>query len=135
MGKPQPQVEALGVFLATEDVPRLAAWYRALGVPLGDEGYCMIGGARPGEGSVFSIAAAKAPLPKPPAGDIAPEPYGLRRATLNLRVADLEAALAGLRQRGTKVAGPTDAGYGLFAWVHDPDGNVVELWQSGKPPA
>lgn len=41
---------------------------------------------------------------------------------------DLEKTVAGLRARGTEVAGPKDAGYGVFAWAHDPDGNVVELW-------
>ena len=127
----QPSVEALGVFLATEDHPRLVAWYQALGVPLGEEGYCMLGPSP--EGSVFSIQTAKGPLPKAPAGEITAEPYGLRRATLNFRVNDIEGVLAGLRKRGTKVAGPTDAGYGIFAWVHDPDGNIVELWESAKP--
>lgn len=84
------------------------------------------------DGSVFSIQPAKGPLPKAPAGDITAEPYGLRRATLNFRVGNIENVLAGLRTRGTKVAGPTDSGYGIFAWVHDPDGNVVELWESAK---
>lgn len=128
-GMADAKVEALGVFLATEDVPRLVAWYQALGLPLGEEGYCMVGE------SVFSIQPAQGPLPKPPAGDITPEPYGLRRATLNLRVTDLEVAIAGLRKRGAKVAGPTDAGYGVFAWVHDPDGNVVELWEAAQKSA
>lgn len=124
-------VEAVGVFLATDDVPRLVAWYRALGVPLGDEGYCTLGGSTPADGSVFSIQSANVKLPAPPKGDITAEPYGLRRATLNFRVGDLNKVIAGLKKRGVKVAGPTDVGYGVFAWVHDPDGNVVELWQAG----
>ena len=122
-------VQALGVFLASEDPARLAAWYRALGVPLGDEGHCFIGGdGSPGSGSVFSVMPASAALPPAPKESIVEEPYGRRRVTLNLRVDDLDAAVAGLRARGEKVAGPKDYGYGVFAWVQDPDGNVVELW-------
>jgi catechol 2,3-dioxygenase-like lactoylglutathione lyase family enzyme len=124
----KPVVQALGVFLASEDVPRLVAWYKALGVPLGEGDYCAIGASE----GVFSIQLAKTPLSSPPAGDIKPEPYGQRRVTLNLRVPDLAGVIAGLRSRGDKVAGPADYGYGIFAWVHDPDGNVIELWQAGK---
>lgn len=60
-GSPAP-VQAVGVFLASEDPGRLIAWYRALGVPLGDEGYCFVGGdGTPGNGSVFSIMPGSAP--------------------------------------------------------------------------
>ena len=128
-------VRSVGVFLASEDPERLIAWYRALGVPLGDEGYCVVGGdGTPGSGSVFSIMPASAPLPAAPTGVIEEEPYGQRRATLNLCVGHLEKTVAGLRARGTKVAGPKDAGYGAFAWAHDPDGNVVEMWSPAKAP-
>lgn len=128
-------VQAVGVFLASEDAPRLLAWYRALGVPLSDEGYCFVGGdGSPGSGSVFSVMPAAAALPPVPKEGIVEEPYGRRRVTLNLRVADLDATLAGLRARGAQVAGPVDHGYGVFAWVHDSDGNVVELWMAGQAP-
>lgn len=129
-----PGVEALGVFLATHDAPRLIAWYRALGVPLGDEGYCTVGGADPSKGSVFSIMPAARPLPGTPHEAIEEEPYGRRTVTLNLRVKGLDAVLAGLTARGDKVAGPKDYGYGRFAWVNDPDGNIVELWETGTTP-
>ena len=131
----KPRVEAVGVLLASDDAPRLAAWYRALGVPLGEEGYCYVGGdGSPGSGSVFSIMPASVALPPAPKDIIGEEPYGRRRVTLNLRVSDLDAALASLRARGTQVAGPRDEGYAAFAWAHDPDGNVVELWAAGKEP-
>lgn len=131
MTAPPPRVQSLGVFLASEDAPRLVAWYRALGVPLGAEGHGFIGGD-PLTGSVFSVMPATAPLPAPPPGAIAEEPYGQRRATLNLRVLDLDEVVADLRARGDEVAGPRDYGYGRFAWAHDPDGNVVELWEAAK---
>lgn len=129
---PTLRVEAIGLFLATHDVPRLVAWYKALGLPVGDEGYCVVGGGEPGTGSVFSIMPAATPLPQTPAGRISEEPYGLRSVTLNLRVRDLDAVVEDLRGRGVDVAGPRDYGYARFAWVHDPDGNVVELWEPGR---
>ena len=119
--------EVGGVFLATKDVARLVGWYRALGVPLSDDGMHVFGGD-PAQGVVFSIQQAKGELPAAP-GDLREEPYGLQRLTLNLRVVDLAATLKDLRRRGVAAAGPRDAGYGLCAWVKDPDGNVVELWQ------
>ena len=130
-----PTVQAVGIFLASENPERLLAWYRALGVPLGDEGHCFVGGdGSPGSGSVFSITPTTTTLPPAPDEPVAEEPYGRRRVTLNLRVDDLERAVARLRERGDRVAGPKDYGYGVFAWVHDPDGNVVELWSAGTPP-
>lgn len=123
-------IASVGVFLASKDPARLVAWYRALGVPLGEEGYGFIGGAAPGEGSVFSVMPAAVDLPRAPPEPITEEPYGQRAITLNFRVSDLAEVVAGLRARGDVVAGPKDAGYGVFAWVKDPDGNVVELWQA-----
>lgn len=122
-------VETVGVALASEDVPRLRAWYKELGIPFNEHGYCLLGGASPDEGGMFTIQAAATRLPAAPPGDVTVEPYGLRRATLDFRVRDLAEVVAGLRARGDKVAGPQDYGYGTFAWVHDPDGNVVQLWQ------
>jgi predicted enzyme related to lactoylglutathione lyase len=54
-----------------------------------------------------------------------------RQTMLNFRVRDLEAMLAQLRARGADVAAETqDAeGIGRFAWVTDPEGNRIELWQ------
>jgi len=125
-----------GTFLATKDVPRLVAWYRALGVPIGDDGYGFLASeARepdPARDVVFSIQPARPGLAENPKQAIEEEPYGQRRVTLNLRVNSLDEVVAGLRARGEPIAGPTDAGYGKFAWVHDPDGNVVEIWEPAR---
>lgn len=129
-------VRAVGVFLASEDPSQLISWYKALGVPLGDEGYCFVGGdGSPEGGGVFSVMQAATRLAAPPDDPVEEEPYGRRRVTLNLRVDDIEAAVAGLRSRGTAVVGPKDHGYGIFAWCHDPDRNIVELWQPATTPA
>jgi predicted enzyme related to lactoylglutathione lyase len=128
-----PTITSVGVLLASKDPERLAAWYRALGVPLGKEGYGSVGSADPAEGSMFAVMPAAGELPRAPSQPIAEEPYGQRAITLNFRVTDLAAIVAGLRARGEHVAGPKDAGYGVFAWTKDPDGNVVELWQAAPP--
>jgi rhodanese-related sulfurtransferase/predicted enzyme related to lactoylglutathione lyase len=50
---------------------------------------------------------------------------------VNLRVRDLDAVLDGVRAHGGVVAGgPDDSDYGRFAWVVDPEGNRVELWEA-----
>jgi predicted enzyme related to lactoylglutathione lyase len=49
---------------------------------------------------------------------------------INYRVEDLDGILARLRGNGAQVVGGPDAHEnGRFAWVMDPDGNKVELWE------
>ncbi|MBL7784010.1 MAG: VOC family protein [Saprospiraceae bacterium] len=49
---------------------------------------------------------------------------------LNLRVHDLDALVQALKNEGVELIGePQDGEYGKFAWVLDPDGNKIELWQ------
>ncbi|QJX00688.1 VOC family protein [Frigoriglobus tundricola] len=49
---------------------------------------------------------------------------------INYRVDDLGELLAGLRANGVEVLkGPESHENGRFAWVMDPDGNKVELWE------
>ena len=49
---------------------------------------------------------------------------------LNLRVSDLDALLAQLRADDVKIDEKImDEPYGRFAWVYDPEGNKIELWQ------
>ena len=53
-----------------------------------------------------------------------------QRVMLNFRVADLGAMVRQLRGAGVEVLREEDqAGVGSFAWVADPEGNRVELWQ------
>jgi glyoxylase I family protein len=46
-----------------------------------------------------------------------------------IRVGDLEAAVAELRERGIKVNDPSPVGPGLQTFVADPAGNTVELYE------
>ncbi|MGH8074169.1 MAG: VOC family protein, partial [Lysobacter sp.] len=49
---------------------------------------------------------------------------------INYRVDDLDALLAQLQAAGIEVIdGPQSHENGKFAWVMDPDGNKVELWE------
>ena len=55
----------------------------------------------------------------------ATEPY-----MFNFHVADLPALLEQLRKDGVTVVGDMqDSEYGKFAWVMDPEGRKIELWQ------
>jgi predicted enzyme related to lactoylglutathione lyase len=52
---------------------------------------------------------------------------------INFRVTDLDGLLAALRDQGVEVkANDEESEFGKFAWVMDPEGNRLELWE---PPA
>lgn len=52
------------------------------------------------------------------------------RFMVNYRVDDLEALLTQLAAAGIKpVKGPDEEFNGRFAWIMDPEGNKVELWE------
>jgi len=49
---------------------------------------------------------------------------------INYRVDDLDALLTQLRGDGVSIVkGPESHENGRFAWILDPDGNKIELWQ------
>ncbi len=51
---------------------------------------------------------------------------------INYRVADMDAVLAALESEGVKILDRQDADYGRFAWIMDPEGNKIELYQAPK---
>ena len=52
---------------------------------------------------------------------------------INYRVKDLDGLLAALRKEGVKIVPKVeDSEYGRFAWITDPEGNRIELWQPPK---
>lgn len=53
---------------------------------------------------------------------------------INLRVDDLDTFLTQLAAKGVEVLDSTDEGYGKFAWLLDPDGVKIELWQQVAAP-
>lgn len=115
-----------GVFLKCRgDSAALAAWYRKyLGLPLESWGGAVLrwpdDKANDGGLTVWSLAAADSSWFSP--SDSA--------FMINYRVDDLDGLLAQLRAAGIEpVAGPESHENGKFAWVMDPDGNKVELWE------
>lgn len=53
---------------------------------------------------------------------------------INLRVDDLDGFVARLEGIGVEILGVSDEGYGKFAWLLDPDGVKIELWQQVDAP-
>jgi predicted enzyme related to lactoylglutathione lyase len=107
-----------GYFIRASDPAALSAWYReCLGLESDDNGLW-----QPDAGpTVFA------------AFDADTDYFGSREqgAMINFRVADLDAMLAQLRERGADVVETIEDmdGVGRFGWVVDPEGNRVELWQ------
>mgnify|MGYP003579775751 FL=1 len=48
---------------------------------------------------------------------------------VNFRVDDLDGVVAELEGKGIEILGRQDEDYGRFAWIMDPDGLKIELWQ------
>lgn len=120
-----------GVFFKARDPAALAAWYAEhLGVELQPWGGVIFDWAAdqqaqqaPGV-TVWHLAAAD--------GDwFAPSTSAVM---INYRVDDLDALLGQLAAAGiATLKGPDDEFNGRFAWVMDPEGNKVELWQPRDP--
>ena len=52
---------------------------------------------------------------------------------INYRVDDMAGLLQKLKQNGVAIVkGPEREDNGVFAWVLDPDGNKVELWEPAR---
>lgn len=52
---------------------------------------------------------------------------------INYRVDDMDELLAQLKENGIEILkGPDTEENGKFAWIMDPDGNKVELWEPMK---
>jgi predicted enzyme related to lactoylglutathione lyase len=117
-----------GVFLKAKDPQGLAAWYGThLGVPQMDDGAL----AFDGPDSIGMTVFAHFPLDTRYFGD------GAQQAMINFRVDDLDQLLAQLGAAGVRIDPKReDYSYGRFAWIWDPEGNRVELWQpTGVIPA
>jgi predicted enzyme related to lactoylglutathione lyase len=51
---------------------------------------------------------------------------------INYRVADMDAVVSALQAEGIQILGREDYDYGRFAWIMDPEGNKIELWEPPK---
>ena len=118
-----------GIFLKAKDAPALRAWYqRHLGIDVqvwGGTAFTWTGpdGRPTGGTTVWSVVPQES-------DQFAP---GSASFMVNYRVEDLHAVVEALKAEGCSVLDKIDdSEYGKFAWVIDPEGNKVELWQ---PPA
>jgi catechol 2,3-dioxygenase-like lactoylglutathione lyase family enzyme len=110
-----------GVFLKARDPEALARWYAEhLGIPTQDGGSLAFDGPESTGMTVF----AHFPLDTKYFGD------GSQQAMVNFRVDDLDALMEKLDAAGVRIDPKRDDyPYGKFAWIWDPEGNRVELWQ------
>jgi predicted enzyme related to lactoylglutathione lyase len=110
-----------GVFLKASDPQKLSAWYaQYLGIP-SQEGGAL---AFDGPDSMGMTVFAHFPESTKYFGE------GSQRAMVNFRVDNLEELLAQLVAAGVQIdSHREDYEYGRFAWIWDPEGNRVELWE------
>ena len=116
-----------GVFFKAKDAPAMHAWYKKhLGIDVQSWGGAAFDTPVDSEGkpvaetTAWSIAPAKSDQFAPSTA-----PF-----MINYRVADLHGLVKALRDEGCNVLDKIDdSEYGKFAWVIDPEGNKVELWQ------
>ena len=118
-----------GIFFKSDDSKKLYAWYeKHLGIK-----------ADPKSGAMFTWREGDNPEQEGMTiwaifqrenkyFDPSPAPF-----MLNYRVENLDALLEALRAEGVKMDEKRqDADYGRFAWIYDPDGNKIELWEPPK---
>jgi catechol 2,3-dioxygenase-like lactoylglutathione lyase family enzyme len=121
MTEQAPRVTGLGgVFYVVADPEASRAWYReVLGIdgPYGPQ----LAWAREPRANPYSLISHFA--------DDAYIQPGRGGFMINLRVDDLGGFVTALRAKGVEVLGEVDEGYGKFAWLLDPDGVKIELWE------
>ena len=115
-----------GIFFKAKDAPALHAWYkRHLGIDVQEWGGASFDwtdskGKPVGGTTAWLIASEKSDQFAPSTA-----PF-----MINYRVDDLLALVKILREEGCNVLEKVDdSEYGKFAWVIDPEGNKIELWQ------
>lgn len=116
-----PRVTGLGgVFYVATDPEATRQWYREkLGLE-GDYGPQLAWAGEPKEHPYSLISHF------PDDQYIKPGKGGFM---INLRVHDLDGFVDLLQSRGVEVLDTADEGYGKFAWILDPNGVKIELWE------
>lgn len=114
-----------GVFYVVKDPEATRAWYRdVLGLD-GEYGPLLNWSEETGEKPYSLVSHFK--------DDQYIQP-GKGGFMINLRVDDLEGFVAQLKGAGVDVLDSVDEGYGKFAWLLDPDGVKIELWEQVEAP-
>ncbi|WP_114520494.1 VOC family protein [Altererythrobacter sp. ZODW24] len=114
-----------GVFYVVNDPDATRAWYRdVLGID-GDYGPQLNWSEETGDKPYSLISHFK--------DDTYVKP-GKGGFMINLRVDDLDGFVAQLKGKGVDVLDSVDEGYGKFAWLLDPNGVKIELWEQVQAP-
>ena len=115
-----------GIFFKAKEATSLRAWYkRYLGIDVQDWGGTSFpwvnSEGQPTDGStIWSISSQDSDQFLP----------GNSQFMINYRVEDLQALVSVLKAEGCNVLDKMDISeYGKFAWVIDPEGNKIELWE------
>ncbi|HEX4286009.1 MAG TPA: VOC family protein [Terracidiphilus sp.] len=113
-----------GIFLRAKDPKALSAWYaQHIGISQGEDGSLFFDGPSAAGMTVFAHFPRDTEYFGP----------GQQQAMVNFRVDNLEEVLASLAAAGVTIDPKReDHAFGRFAWIVDPEGNRVELWE---PPA
>jgi predicted enzyme related to lactoylglutathione lyase len=120
-----------GVFFKAKDAKGLASWYAEhLGVELEEWGGAIFHWAKDQQvqsakgATVWHLADADGDWFSPSTSQV----------MINYRVDDLDGLLAQLNAAGIEtLKGPDEELNGRFAWILDPEGNKVELWEPRDP--
>jgi predicted enzyme related to lactoylglutathione lyase len=124
-----------GIFFKSEDPDKLYQWYEThLGIPQSPHGTGAVFEWREIDNSQKNEAAKNGAT----AWSIFPgntkyfDP-GRSGFMINYRVDNLDALLEALKEEGVQIdPHREDSDYGRFAWIMDPDGNRIELWEPPK---
>ena len=111
-----------GLFFKAKDPKALAAWYRdVLGLPLESWGGAALKYDAPNHppALIWSTFPASTDYFAPSTGSF----------MINYAVDDMEAFLARLQAKGVGILKRADDENGRFAWILDPEGNKIELWE------
>ena len=118
-----------GIFFKSNDPDKLKAWYEShLGIqPEPDNG--AIFEWRDKDNPEKQCYTVWSPFPiSTKYFDPSDAPF-----MINYRVANLEGLLEQLREEGVEIVGDIEEyEYGRFAWIMDPEGNKIELWEPAE---
>ena len=112
-----------GIFVRSKDPKALAAWYRdVLGIAMERFGGAMLRYDAPGHPPAVVWSGFKQ--------DTAYFEPSTREFMIDFAVDDLDAFVARLKRHGVAILKRDDSDpSGSFAWIMDPDGTKIELWQ------
>ena len=112
-----------GIFFKAEDPKALQAWYvKHLGLPVTPDGYIVFE-SKSQEVPQHAVWSA---FPK----DTSYYAPSTQPFMINYRVDNLDQLLTVLKEEGVQIVGaPETYEYGKFAWIMDPEGNKIELWE------